>query len=414
MPEKGVHDAATLEYLGIDLMAQTTAEMLDIRDTATRVVRARRPGAEEEDIIQEAWATVVLTLRSRTVDNPSAYAAATAANLVRMHGRREATRRRRAPRLFMRATVDAPDAEIVHREEQAAMTLALSRLPETMRELLVAHTVHDLDTAALADAAGTTAPAIAAALARARAALRVEYLIAFRRLPPPDDNCRRVLYAVSGADSRRQTRLNATGHLSSCPSCAPLVDGLRDRRRAGIGAIVGLRMSRWVTRAASVETTTFGQRFGSPGGVLGAAGLAGVGVVSALALSTGGQTTAAAAAAPRAVAPVHAVAPSHPPMAAAVHVRPAHAAVHNPGKNNPISRVADSAPSLPCTKFSVSKMPRSPRIVPGDASAGLVPPISVRTTLQVSSGPSTTNSIAGPLVMKDTRSPKNGLPSCSP
>ena len=36
-------------------------------------------------------------------------------------------------------------------------------------------------------------------------------------------------------------------------------------------------------------------------------------------------------------------------------------------------------------------MPRSPRIVPGAASRGLVAPIIVRTTFQVSSGPSTTS-----------------------
>ena len=62
------------------------------------------------------------------------------------------------------------------------------------------------------------------------------------------------------------------------------------------------------------------------------------------------------------------------------------------GKNSAISRSADSAPSEPWTRFSVVSMARSPRMVPGAAFAGLVAPISVRTTCQVSSGPSTTSS----------------------
>ena len=56
----------------------------------------------------------------------------------------------------------------------------------------------------------------------------------------------------------------------------------------------------------------------------------------------------------------------------------------------PISRWADSSESEPCTRFSVNSVPRSPRIVPGAASRGLVAPIIVRTTFHVSSGPSST------------------------
>src|SRR3974377_2114334 len=44
------------------------------------------------------------------------------------------------------------------------------------------------------------------------------------------------------------------------------------------------------------------------------------------------------------------------------------------GKNKAISRAADSGPSEPCTRFSVSSMPRSPRIVPGAASRRFVAP----------------------------------------
>ena len=50
-------------------------------------------------------------------------------------------------------------------------------------------------------------------------------------------------------------------------------------------------------------------------------------------------------------------------------------------------------------------VPRSPRIVPGGASAGFVGPIKVRTMRQVSSGPSTTSTIDGDRVMNRARSP---------
>ena len=67
----------------------------------------------------------------------------------------------------------------------------------------------------------------------------------------------------------------------------------------------------------------------------------------------------------------------------------------SPGKKISISRAADSGPSEPWMRFSVSSTARSPRIVPGGASAGLVGPMSVRTTFQVPSGPATTMTMAG-------------------
>ena len=50
------------------------------------------------------------------------------------------------------------------------------------------------------------------------------------------------------------------------------------------------------------------------------------------------------------------------------------------GKKSAISRAADSGESDPCTRFSVVSIPKSPRMVPGSASAGLVAPIMRRTT----------------------------------
>ncbi len=57
----------------------------------------------------------------------------------------------------------------------------------------------------------------------------------------------------------------------------------------------------------------------------------------------------------------------------------------------------------------MSRVPRSPRIVPGGASAGFVGPIRVRTIDQTPGGPPTTITTAGERVMNSTSSPKNGF-----
>src|SRR5581483_11748548 len=300
-----------------------------------------------------AWAQAVLAVRDRDVDDPSAYTAATASNLIRMHRRRESSRRRWAPRLFSRPTVDAPDGEVVHREEADAMAVALEHVPPAARDLLIRHTIHGQDTRSLAAATGSTPAAVAASLARARAILRVEYLIAFRRLPPPPDRCRNVLYAVSGADRRRQDRLDATRHIMACPSCRPIAADVRDRKRANIGLLLAARFG-------AADGTTPPRGAGPPVGAVAAAGIVGV-----LAF---GQTAAVPHQAPVHTAAVTAVS-SAGHQATLAHRLATHTV--RSGKKIDSSRAADSGPSLPCTKFSVSNTPKSPLMVPGAASAGL-------------------------------------------
>ncbi len=64
----------------------------------------------------------------------------------------------------------------------------------------------------------------------------------------------------------------------------------------------------------------------------------------------------------------------------------------------PISRAADSAESEPwtmfCWTFVPQSRPRSPRMLPGGASVGLVEPASDRKPLMQSS-PSTTTAVTG-------------------
>src|SRR5580693_4954435 len=81
-------------------------ELVSLRDTAARVVRARHWGSDGEDLVQETWARVALVLRDRRIDDPHAYTAGVAANLVRGRSRQDRRRQRRAPLLFVRPTVD--------------------------------------------------------------------------------------------------------------------------------------------------------------------------------------------------------------------------------------------------------------------------------------------------------------------
>jgi len=255
----------------------TGCELVSLRDTAARVVRSRHGGSDAEDLVQEAWARVALALRDRPVDDPHAYTAGVAANLVRGRYRQDRRRQRRTPLLFMRSTVDAPDGQIVRQEEADALVTALGRLPEPARMTLVAHVVDGLDTATLASRAGTSPGAVAACLARSRAMLRVEYLIAFRHLPDPPERCRRVCYAISGNDTRREQRLDATGHVRTCDACREITETLRERRRPAMLGALALRLSGWTSRWAASDWQQRAPRAGLVG-----AGVVGAGMVVAL------------------------------------------------------------------------------------------------------------------------------------
>jgi serine/threonine-protein kinase RsbT len=108
---------------------------------------------------------------------------------------------------------------------------ALTHLSERERAALLAHEVEGQDTRSLAEEMGSTAGAVAASLNRARARLRVEYLLAAEHLEPPTDRCRPVLLALSSADRRRQREVDAARHLLECEVCARLAGPLLGRGR---------------------------------------------------------------------------------------------------------------------------------------------------------------------------------------
>jgi hypothetical protein len=108
---------------------------------------------------------------------------------------------------------------------------ALDRLGTQERRAVVAFELEDVDTATLAEEMQWSRGGAAVRLSRARAKLRVEYLLAMRREEPPTDRCRPVLAALSSGDHRRQAILDAGRHLIECAFCASLSDPLVGRRR---------------------------------------------------------------------------------------------------------------------------------------------------------------------------------------
>ncbi len=206
--------------------------LVELRALVRRVVAARVADLDTvDDLVQETLARVLAAKARLHEEAWAPYAVVTARNLVRALGREEDRRRRHAHRLVERATATPPDEEVVRQEEREAVTIALGRLPPRDRRALVSHEAEGTSTSSLAEESGSTPEAAAVRLARARARLRVEYVLALRRVELPTPQCRSVLLALSSGDRRRQQALQAGEHLLACECCAELSAPLLKRSR---------------------------------------------------------------------------------------------------------------------------------------------------------------------------------------
>jgi RNA polymerase sigma factor (sigma-70 family) len=224
-------------------------DILELEPMLRRVVGARvRDPDTVDDLVQEALARVI-AVRGRLDDEAVApYAIVTARNLVTSLAREEERSRRHRPRLVDPREPERPEDAALRREEEAAVEAALAALPDHAREALVAHEVEGVDTATLAQARRSTPGAVGTQLARTRARLRLDYLLALRRVDRlPTARCRPVLLALSAGDRRRQLALDAGGHLMQCPTCASLSRPLVERRRS-IAVLLPLVVLWWLWR----------------------------------------------------------------------------------------------------------------------------------------------------------------------
>jgi RNA polymerase sigma factor (sigma-70 family) len=196
-------------------------DLVDLVPMLRRVVGARIKDAHTvDDLVQETLARV-MAARSRVEDGKLPhYASVTARNLVASLAEKNDRARHRAHLLAEEGGGDSPVTDILREEERTIVQAALAHLPAADRDLLLAHEVDGQDTISIAAGRDSTPGAVAARLNRARASLRVEYLLEAEGIEPPTDRCRPVLRALSSGDRRRQQELDVTGHLLGCRTCA--------------------------------------------------------------------------------------------------------------------------------------------------------------------------------------------------
>ena len=205
--------------------------VVELLPVLRRVVGARiKDPHTAEDLVQETLARLMSSSSRVDPDKLHHYAAVTARHVVASYAERNDRARDRAHLLAEAVDVEPPTDGLVRQEDREFIGAALARLSDADRELLVAHEVHGADTGTMAAEQGSTPGAVAARLGRARASLRVEYLVAAEGLEPPTDRCRPVLRALSSRHRRRQQELDVDGHLLGCETCAQLADRLFERR----------------------------------------------------------------------------------------------------------------------------------------------------------------------------------------
>jgi serine/threonine-protein kinase RsbT len=221
-----VHDARREPALDDDAV-------VELVPMVRRIVGSRiRDSHVVDDLVQETLARVMAAHARVEGDTLGPYAAVTARNVVASYARRNDRARDRVHLLVDGSVEEQPTTDLLRKEEGAMVAAALARLPSTERDLLVAHEVQGEDTKSLAMHRGSTSGAVAAQLSRARAKLRVEYLLVQEHVEPSLDCCRPILRALSAGDRRRQRELDAGRHLLECETCARISSELLDRRGA--------------------------------------------------------------------------------------------------------------------------------------------------------------------------------------
>lgn len=195
-----------------------------------RVVGARAPDeATADDLVQETLVRVLGAVDRIDPGMLEPYAIVTARNVIASMWQERDRHRRHQHRVVDLRPPASPDEDLLADEEKAAVARALSRLGQRERAALLAHEVAQQDTRSLASELGVSAGAVAAQLNRARARLRVEYLLALENTDVPSSKCRPVLFAISGGDRRRQREVGAARHLLECELCAQLSGPLMER-----------------------------------------------------------------------------------------------------------------------------------------------------------------------------------------
>jgi RNA polymerase sigma factor (sigma-70 family) len=216
-----------------ELSSTETDHFQEMTEVVRRVVAARISDRDTaDDIVQETLARVLEAKKPLVGQAKLAYAIVVARNLVADMARHNDRWLRNRHRLIDLRPADQPDEEVIRGEERQALETALRHVAEADRHVFIAHEALEVDTARLARQTNSSPAGVATKLARTRAKLRVEYLLALRGVELPTTKCKRVLVALSSGDARRQRALDSGRHLLGCATCASLSPALLERRKA--------------------------------------------------------------------------------------------------------------------------------------------------------------------------------------
>ncbi len=221
-------------------VASSEADVLATEPAIRRVINARVANPSDVDDLVQDCLERLLGVRGRLEPGTILpFGIVTARNLAISHARTAARRATAAPRIVDIREPARPEDLLLGDETRTAMKTALTRLSPQERSDILAYYQDGarLSAARLAGSAPAESPgALRVRMARTRAKLRLEYLLAFRHTELASPQCRRVLQAISAGDTRRQRELDAGQHLLDCETCAALSEPL-DRRSVALTAI---------------------------------------------------------------------------------------------------------------------------------------------------------------------------------
>lgn len=265
--------------VGKTATAASAHEVIAAEPVIRRVVAARAAPADVDDLVQDCLERLLTAHKRLDAGTVLPYAIVTAQNLVASHATSTARRARILPRAVDPREPDRPEDLVLARDSRRAMMTALSRLSaDERREVLAYHGHAGLDLPVLSDpftgrpvadapvaggpgAAGDTGVTAAVRsrgatrvrMARIRAKLRLEYLLAFRRIELPTLVCYPVLLAISSGDTRRQRELDAGQHLLDCATCATLSEPLDQRSIALTAITLPVGLLAWAVNKARAQ-----------------------------------------------------------------------------------------------------------------------------------------------------------------
>lgn len=231
---------------------QSTAsahEVIAVEPVIRRVVAARAANPSDiDDLVQDCLERLLVARERLAPEAVLPYAVVVARNLAASHAKSALRHAAAAPRILDASEPERPDDVLLAGESREAMMAALAQLSDQERRDILAYYT---DGDALSEVVtGESRGALRVRMARTRAKLRLEYLLAFRHLALPTPVCRSVLLAISAGDTRRQRELSAGEHLLDCDVCATLSEPL-DRRSIALTAIaVPGGLAAWAARQA--------------------------------------------------------------------------------------------------------------------------------------------------------------------